>query len=71
MSEKKDLASKISSLIALSIIGRQRRKDVSSHVHIIILQKKRPCLNSIDHVDLSTLTMSNLKNGDNEEGLSL
>ena len=37
MSEKKGVASKISSLITLLIIGQQRRKDVSSHIHIIIL----------------------------------
>ena len=37
--EKKSLASKISGLIALSIIVGQKRKDISSHVHIIILQK--------------------------------
>ena len=35
---EKDQASRISSLMALSIVGQQRRKDVSSHVHIIILQ---------------------------------
>ena len=39
VSEKKGLASKMSNLIELSIVGGQRRKDVSSHVHIIILQK--------------------------------
>ena len=39
VSEKKGLPSKILCLIVLSIVGGQRRKDISSHVHIIILQK--------------------------------
>ena len=39
MLEKKGLAPKISRLIVLSIVGGQRRKDVPSHIHIIILQK--------------------------------
>ena len=33
--------------------------------------KKHSLLNSAEHVDLSTLTMANLENRNNEEGLSL
>ena len=39
VSKKKGLVSKILSLIALSIIGGQGKKDVSSLVHIVIMQK--------------------------------
>ena len=33
--------------------------------------KKHPCLNSTEYVDLSTLTMSDLENSDDEECFSL
>ena len=67
---EKGLASKISRLIALSIVGGQRRKDVSSHLHIIILQKSVLLLIP-QNVDFSTLTMSDLENSDDEKCFSL
>ena len=67
---EKGLGSKISRLIALSIVGGQRRKDVSSHLHIIILQKSVLLLIP-QNVDFSTLTMSDLENSDDEKCFSL
>ena len=72
MSEKKGPASKISRLITLSIVGEQKRKDVSSHVHIIILQKSVLVLiPQSKYVDVSTLTTSDLESSDDEECFSL
>ena len=42
MLQKKGLAAKILRLIAVWIIGGHRRKGISSHAHIIILQKSIP-----------------------------
>ena len=46
------------------------KKDVSSHVHIIILQKS-VFVWIPQYAELSTLTMSDLENSDDEECFSL